>query len=139
MDRLQESLKLKKDLQAHHASKEKSRIEELVLVNASLANVEQLQKSLDKKKLEFCTRVTNMIQWKQHVELLKKQIEDPEARINAADALKIVGYGNAEEALNVESIVGVAHFERVNALDVELAELDSSLSLANACLKEAVD
>lgn len=71
--------------------------------------------------------------------MLKKQIEDLEIRINEAEALQTAGFGDAEEALNVEALVGVAHFERVSALDTELAELDSSLSLADARLKSARD
>lgn len=62
-----------------------------------------------------------------------------EVRINAAEALETIGYGDAEEALNVETLIGVVHFEYVNIVDVELDELESSLSLANACLKAGGD
>ena len=49
--------------------------------------------------------------------------------------MQAAGFHAAEHALNNEALVGVAHLEYVGVLDIELADLDTSISLTNARLE----
>ena len=69
--------------------------------------------------------------------MLKQQIERLEKQIDEAETLQAVGFHTAEQALNNEALVGVAHLEHVGVLDIELADLDTSISLTNARLELA--
>ena len=71
--------------------------------------------------------------------MLKKQIQGLESQIHEAQALPAVDFGAVEQALNKEALARVAHLERVSALDLELVELDSSISLTDARLEIAKD
>ena len=48
--------------------------------------------------------------------------------------MQAAGFSTTEKELNDEALVGVVHQERVDALDNELVELDTSISLTNSCL-----
>lgn len=54
-----------------------------------------------------------------------------------AEPLQAIGFDDDEKVLDVEASIGVAHYERVANLDTKLVELDSSISLANACFQVA--
>ena len=139
VDQLLMDLAQRKELQAKRLPKEKDRITALAFVESSLAASEKLQQDLEEKKAAYITRRTQIFQWHQQILVLKKQIEGLESQISEAQALQAVGFGAVKQALNNEALVGVAHLERVSALDLELAELDSSISLTDACLEIAKD
>ena len=111
----------------------------MAFVESSITASEALKKALDKAKEDFKKRADNISLWQRQIVVLKQQIEELEKKINEAETSPAIGFETAEKALNDEASTGVLHWERVEALDIELAELDTSLSLTNARLSLARD
>ena len=105
----------------------------------SITASKALKKALDKEKDDFKKRADYISLWQQQIVVFKQQIEDLEKKITEAKTSQASGFETAEKALNDEASAGVLHWERVEVLDIELDELDISLSLTNARLSLARD